>query len=66
MTDDVPVSFGPLVQVIITPFDGDPFEEWMHAGLAVIALRLDKRLGVEWYSAHIVADWEDCDFGIVG
>lgn len=56
---------GDWVQVVKTPFDGDPVSEWMPAALAVASVAgWDAENGAKWYSARIVADWEDCDLGL--
>ena len=54
----------PLVLLVLTPFDGDPVRELMPAALAVLSVSgWDAENGDKWYSARIVADWEDCDLG---
>jgi len=57
-------DFGRLVLVVTTPFDGDPVSEWMPAALAVASVGWDADNGVKWYSARIVADFDDCDLGL--
>ncbi|MFA5376937.1 MAG: hypothetical protein WC455_14400 [Dehalococcoidia bacterium] len=55
---------GEWVWVVKTPWDGDPVRELMPAALAVLSVSgWDAENGDKWYSARIVADWEDCDMG---
>ena len=55
------LTFGPLVLLVRTGFDGEKETRWLPAALAVAMLAWDSDNGVKWYSAHIVAD--DVDMG---
>ena len=57
MTD----TFGPLVMLVRTGFDGEVDTRWLPAAAAVALEGWDCENGVKWYSAHIVAD--DVDMG---
>ena len=55
---------GDLVLLVRTMFDGQVVRDWLPAQLAVALVAYDPDNGDVWYSARIVADWEDCDLGL--
>ena len=54
-------TFGPLVLLVRTGFDGEKETRWLPAALAVAMVGYDEDNGVKWYSAHIYAD--GCEMG---
>lgn len=55
----MPDTFGPLVLLVRTGFDGEKESRWLPAALAVAMLGWDEENGELWYSAYIYADEVD-------